>query len=69
MVKKQRYAVLYGEFENEKKKDNIFLTFRSRDSNLRLSVMFEPLIWISQQFDGESKNVPETNRTLSNCTL
>ena len=24
MVKKQRYAVLYGEFENEKKKDKKF---------------------------------------------
>ena len=33
MVKKQRNAVFYGEFENEKKKGQIFLTFQSGDLN------------------------------------
>ena len=39
MVKKQWYAVFYGDFENEQKKDKIFLTFWSGDSNPRFSVI------------------------------
>ena len=45
MVKK-RYSVFYGKFENEQKKDKNNLTFRSRDSNPRFSVIFPPMIWI-----------------------
>ena len=45
-LKKQRYAVFYGEFENEQKKDKSFLTFRSRVSNHRFSVIFPLMIWI-----------------------
>ena len=36
MVRKQRYAVLYGEFVNEKKEDNFFLTFQSGDFELKI---------------------------------
>ena len=46
MVKKQRYAVFYGEFENEKKKGQNFLTFRSGDLNPGFSVIFPHMIWI-----------------------
>ena len=37
MVKKQRYAVFYGEFENEQKKDKIFFDLPERG--------FEPQIF------------------------
>jgi hypothetical protein len=37
----QRYAVFYGEFENEKKKGQ---KIRSGDSNPRFSVIFPPMI-------------------------
>ena len=66
MLKKFDFIDIWFEkqdIKNEKKKDKIFLTFRSKDSNPRLSVMFVPLIWISQQFDGdgsEPKNVSKT---------
>ena len=46
--KKQRYAVFYGEFENEQKKDKKNLTFRSRNSNPRFPVIFPPMIASSQ---------------------
>ena len=35
-------------------------------------IMFDPLIWISQKFDGDgskSKNVTKTDRSLSNYAL
>ena len=60
----------YDEFENEKKQGKICLTFPSRDLNPQ--VMFDPLIWISQKFDGDgskSKNVTKTDRSLSSCAL
>ena len=60
----------YNEFENEKKQGKICLTFPSRDLNPQ--VMFDPLIWISQKFDGDgskSKNVTKTDRSLSNYAL
>ena len=41
---KQRYAAFYGEFENEQKKDNIFLTFQRGNLNPRFSVIFPPMI-------------------------
>ena len=45
MVKKQRYSVFYGEFDNEKKKgQKKNLTFRSGDLNPRFSVIFPPMI-------------------------
>ena len=67
MVKKQRYAVFYGEFENEKKKGQKFLTFRSGDLNPRFSVIFPPMIWIfmeSVEPEIKSKQASKRDRTL-----
>ena len=55
MVKKQRYTVFYGEFENEQKKDKKILTFRSGDSNPKFSVIFQPMIWIFMEDEGEEE--------------
>ena len=44
MVKKQRYAVFYGEFENEKKKGQKNLTFLDGDLNPRFFNKFPPKI-------------------------
>ena len=44
MVKKQRYAVLYGEFENEKKKGQKNLTFLDGDLNPGFFNKFPPNI-------------------------
>ena len=44
MVKKQRYAVFYGEFENEKKKGQKNLTFLDGDLNSRFFNKFPPKI-------------------------
>ena len=42
------------EFENEtKKKDKNFVTFLSRDSNPRFSVIFLPTIWIFMEGEGD----------------
>ena len=43
---KQRYAVFYGEFENEQKKDKKNLTFQDGDWNPRFSIIFPTMIWI-----------------------
>ena len=41
---KDMYAVFYEEIENEQKKDKKNLTYRSRDSNPRFSVIFLAMI-------------------------
>ena len=43
---KKRHVIFYGEFENEKKKDQTILTLPSGDSNPRFPVIFPPMIWI-----------------------
>ena len=42
----------YGEFKNEQKKDNFFLTFRSKDSNPRFLVIIPTVIWIFMEGEG-----------------
>ena len=37
---------IYGEFENEQKKDKKILTFLSRNSNSWFLVFFQPMIWV-----------------------
>ena len=44
MVKKQRYAVFYGEFENEKKKGQKNFTFLDGDLNPAFFNKFPPKI-------------------------
>ena len=50
---KQRYPVLCEEFEKEKKRGQKFLTFRIRDRNPRLSVIFLPMIWSFMESEGD----------------
>ena len=55
------------EFKNEKKKEQIFLTFRSGDLNPRFSVIFRPMIWIfmkSEEDEIKSKQASRKVRTL-----
>ena len=59
--------VFYGEFENEQKNDKKILTFRSRDSNPRFSVIFLPKIWIFLEGEGDeikSKQASKRGKTL-----
>ena len=49
----QRYPVLCEQFENEKKKEQKFLTFQSGDSNPRFSVIFPPMIRIFMEGEGD----------------
>ena len=52
-----------------KEKGQIFLTFRSRDSNPRFSVIFPPMIWIFMEGAGDdikSKQASKRDRTLIN---
>ena len=67
MVKKQRYAVFYGEFENVKKKGQKILTFRSGDLSPTFSVIVLPMIWIfmgSEEDEIKSKQASKKVRTL-----
>ena len=55
------------EFENEKKKEQHFLTFRSVELNPRFSVIFPPMIWIfmeSEEPEIKSKQASFRDRTL-----
>ena len=57
---KKWYADFYAEFENEQKKDKIFLTFRSGDSNPRFSVIFTE----GEGDEIKSKQASKRHRTL-----
>jgi hypothetical protein len=51
----------------KRKKDKIFLTFRSGDLNPRYSIIFPPMIWIfmwSEEPEIKSKQVSKRDRTL-----
>ena len=64
---KDMYAVFYEEIENEQKKDKKNLTYRSRDSNPRFSVIFLAMIWIFMVGEGDeikSKQASKWDRTL-----
>ena len=64
---KDMYAVFYEEIENEQKKDKKNLTYRSRDSNPRFSVIFLAMIWIFMVGEGDeikSKQTSKRDRTL-----
>ena len=67
MVKKQRYADFYGEFENEKKKRQTNFDL-PEDLNPRFSVIFRPIIWIfmgSEEDEIKSKHASKRDRSLT----
>ena len=71
MVKKQRYATFYGEFDYEQKRTKIFLTFQSGELNPRFSVIFPPMIWIFMESEepyagarDQYKQASKRDRTL-----
>ena len=66
MVKKQRYAVFYGEFENEKKKRQKKMNFRSGDSNQRFSEIFQPMIWIVMESEEDEIKSKQASRKVRN---
>ena len=55
------------EFENERKDNKFFLTFRSGDLNPRFSVIFPPMIWIfmeSEEPEIKLKQASKRDKTL-----
>ena len=67
MVKKQRYAVFYGEFENEKKKGQQIFDLPERGFEPQIFSIFPPMIWIFMESEGDeikSKQASKRDSTL-----
>ena len=67
MVKNKDMQFFMENLKMKRKKDKIFLTFRSGDLNPRFSVIFPPMIWIfmwSEEPEIKSKQASKRDRTL-----
>ena len=67
MVKIKKIQFCVKNLKMKRKKNNIFLTFRSRDLNPRFSVIFSPMIWIfmeSEEPEIKPKQASKRDRTL-----
>jgi hypothetical protein len=72
MVKNIDMQFFMENLKMKRKKDNIFLTFRSRDLNPRFSVIFPLMIWIfmwSEEPEIKSKQASKRDRNLFDFRL